>query len=155
MHQQATRKMAQLVANCARCGANQITFDVLSAIVIRTQYSWQQWYEAFSICRQCLRSTVFVLSESANSDYEYVHKKGLLNIEDALNRFVDIEGRITLKDTATVSPPDFVPDEIADVFREGATCLAVDCNNAAGTMFRLCIDLVTRSMLPEEAAGGT
>ena len=29
-------------------------------------------------------------------------------------------------------------------------CLAVSCNNAAGTMFRLCIDIVTRQMLPEE-----
>ena len=42
-----------------------------------------------------------------------------------------------------------MPDEINSVFREGATCLKVDCWNAAGTMFRLCIDLVTKGLLPE------
>ena len=37
---------------------------------------------------------------------------------------------------------------------EGATCLAVGCYNAAGTMFRLCVDLATKSMLPTEEAPG-
>ena len=73
---------------------------------------------------------------------------------DAVNRYVEIEGIITLKDTATVEPPPHVPGDIDAVFREGATCLAVCCNNAAGTMFRLCIDLVTRTLLPEEETEG-
>jgi Domain of unknown function (DUF4145) len=47
-----------------------------------------------------------------------------------------------------------VPDNIARVFREGATCLSVECWNAAGTMFRVCIDLATRSMLPEGDVAG-
>ena len=40
------------------------------------------------------------------------------------------------------------------MFNEGATCLAVGCYNAAGTMFRLTIDLVTRDMLPDEDVEG-
>ncbi len=33
-------------------------------------------------------------------------------------------------------------------------CLAVSCYNAAGTMFRLCVDLATRSLLPEGEIAG-
>ena len=62
--------------------------------------------------------------------------------------------KIQVKDKATVEPPEFIPENIESIFREGATCLAVGCNNAAGTMFRLCIDLVTKSMLPEGEVEG-
>jgi len=61
---------------------------------------------------------------------------------------------VSQKDEAGVPPPEHVPLEIAAVFSEGATCLAVRCFNAAGTMFRLCIDLATRPLLPEGDGGG-
>ncbi len=146
--------MAELVANCPRCGANKITFDLIGSIMTVEKHGWQLWYEAFGICRQCDRSTVFVLSESVHGNYDYVHKKGLLNIEGAVNKYVDIEGVISLKDRITEKPPEFVPENIESIFKEGATCLAVNCYNAAGTMFRLCIDLVTKDMLPEEDVDG-
>ena len=146
--------MAELVADCPRCGASKITFDLLSAIHKITKYDWQYWYEAFAICRQCHRSTVFVLSDNVDADYRSVHKKGLISIEHAVNRYVRIEGIITLKDRAEVEAPPHVPDEIESVFREGATCLNVGCWNAAGTMFRLCIDLITKGLLPEQDEEG-
>ena len=146
--------MSELVANCPRCGANKITFDLQSAIQTRECYGWQFWYEAFCICRQCRRSTIFVLSENVDANCEYVHDTGLAKINSAVNCYVTIEGTITLKDAATVETPLHLPERIDAVFREGATCLAVDCNNAAGTMFRLCIDLVTRTLLPEEETEG-
>jgi hypothetical protein len=43
-----------------------------------------------------------------------------------------------------------VPDQVATAFHEGAVSVAVGNWNAAGTMFRLAIDLTTRSMLPPE-----
>ncbi len=146
--------MAELVANCPRCGANRITFDLIGSIMTVEKYGWQLWYEVFSICRQCDRSTTFVLSESVDGDHDYVHKTGLLNIEGAVNKYVSNEGVISLKDKVSEKPPEFVPSEIESVFNEGATCLAVGCNNAAGTMFRLCIDLVTKDMLPEKEIEG-
>ena len=146
--------MSELVGNCPRCGANKITFDLQSAIKTKQCYDWQFWYEAFCVCRQCRRSTIFVLSESVHGDYEHVHRTGLVKINGAVNRYVTIEGTITRKDTAMVEPPPHVAERIDAVFREGAMCLAVGCNNAAGTMFRLCIDLVTRTLLPEEETGG-
>jgi hypothetical protein len=146
--------MAELVANCPRCGSRHITFDVTAAKPYRIEYGWQHWYESFGICRHCGRTTIFVLSESVDGNYEHVHKVGLLKVEGALNKYVEIKGHISLKDTASATPPEFLPKEIDSVFREGATCLAVGCYNAAGTMFRLCVDLATKSMLPAEDMPG-
>jgi hypothetical protein len=50
--------------------------------------------------------------------------------------------------------PEHVPEPIATAFREGAVSVVVGNWNAAGTMFRLAIDLATRSMLPEEDVEG-
>jgi len=146
--------MAEIVANCPRCHAQKITFDVNQAHITGVKYDWQQWYEAFCICRHCRRATIFVLSESVNGNYKLVHEKGLLSFAGAVNRYVDIEGFISLKDMAATEPPEHLPENVERIFREGATCLAVNCNNAAGTMFRLCIDIVTRGMLPEGEAEG-
>lgn len=146
--------MAELVTNCPRCGSRHITFDVTAAKHYRIEYGWQYWYEAFGICRNCGRTTIFVLSESVNGNYDHAHKVGLLKVEGALNKYVDVKGHISLKDSSSIDPPQFLPKEIESVFREGATCLAVGCYNAAGTMFRLCVDLSTRSMLPAEDVPG-
>ena len=146
--------MTELVANCPRCRARKMTFDLLSVITIRKEYGWQLWYEAFCVCRKCRRATIFILSDDVNSDYDFLHETGLLNIEVAANRFVNIEGHISLKDTASMPPPKHLPESVEAIYREGATCIAVKCYNAAGTMFRLCIDLSTRELLPREHAEG-
>lgn len=146
--------MAEIVGDCPRCHARRITFDIAQSHITGVKYSWQQWYEAFCICRYCHRATIFVLSESSVDTYKLVHKTGLLNFSEAVNQYVDITGFISLKDTAACEPPKHLPENIDRVFREGATCFAVGCNNAAGTMFRLCIDLVTKEMLPEGDSDG-
>lgn len=146
--------MPELVANCPRCDSSKITFDVTAAKTIAQYYGWQYWYETFCICRHCGHATIFVLSESVNSNYDHLHKVGILKVEGALNNYLDVERYVSLKDQATIVPPEYIPKEIEAVFKEGATCLAVDCYNAAGTMFRLCVDLATRSMLPKEDAEG-
>ncbi|MFZ3116213.1 MAG: DUF4145 domain-containing protein [Syntrophales bacterium] len=146
--------MTELVTDCPRCGSRKITFDVTQANIIGIQYGWQQWYEAFCTCRHCRKATIFVLSESANGNYEHVHEKGLLNINSAINKYVDIESFVNLKDIAAAQPPEHLPENVKNIFLEGAKCLAINCNNAAGTMFRLCIDTITRGMLPEGDTDG-
>jgi hypothetical protein len=122
--------------------------------MIGEEHGWQYWYEVFGTCRRCARATIFILSERVDADYKYVHKVGLLGIPDALNRYVNVERYVSLKDHSSVSPPAHLPKEIESIFKEGATCLAVGCHNAAGTMFRLCVDLATRSMLPTKEIEG-
>lgn len=146
--------MAELVANCPRCGANHITFDVGQAVITGQKYDWQNWYEAFSVCRKCKHATIFVLSESVDSSYERVHKLGLVNMPEALNNYVKVENYVSLKDSRTIQPPKYVSKDIESAFIEGSTCFSVGCNNAAAAMFRLCIDLATKSFLPlDEVAG--
>jgi hypothetical protein len=72
----------------------------------------------------------------------------------AANRLVNVENYISLKDAKPIQPPEYLPSEILSVFSEGSTCLAVGCFNAAGTMFRLCVDLATKSLLPEVDTNG-
>ena len=141
--------MAVLVADCPRCDAKSITFDVTQAHHTVTQHGWQFWYEAFCVCRHCRRSTIFVLSENVDGDYAYVHEHGLVAIDASLNRYVDIERFINISDLAAQPPPEYLPPEIEASFNEAAKCLAIGCWNAAGVMFRLCVDLATRSMLPD------
>jgi uncharacterized protein DUF4145 len=132
-----------------------MTFDILAGFPYEVHYNWQNWYEAFALCRHCHRGTIFILSEKSDADYKYVHKVGLLGIEGAAaNRYLGVEGYISLKDKAATPPPEHLPKEIEAAFKEAATCLAVGCFNAAGTMFRLCVDLATRSMLPAEDTPG-
>ena len=146
--------MAELVADCPRCASKHITFDVEVAKIYRQDYGWQNWYEAFATCRHCGLSTIFVLAEKTECDYDQVHRVGLLNMKGALNNFTQVRGFISTKDSATIKPPQFLPPNIKTAFNEGATCFAVNCFNAAGTMFRLCVDMATKGMLPEEEITG-
>lgn len=74
--------MAIMVADCPRCGANSMTFDVTQELQIGVQYGWQLWYEAFCVCRNCKRSTTFVLSQKIDSNKDIIHGSGLIKIEN-------------------------------------------------------------------------
>src|SRR5262249_26744637 len=139
--------MAELVANCPRCKTQSIAFDAdVKAFnsLGKDQFSGEEHYEVFGICRHCSHGTIFVVSGE--------HQQAMQG--QALNQYVKVQGFISLRDQATVTPPEHVPPNIANVFREAATCLKVECWNAAGTMFRLCVDLVTKPMLPKEEVPG-
>jgi hypothetical protein len=41
-------------------------------------------------------------------------------IEGSLNGYFEVEGFICLKDVGTMAPAEFVPEPIADAFRDGA-----------------------------------
>lgn len=144
--------MAELVADCPRCGAKEMTFDLMCHIPTGVTYGWRHSCEAFCVCRACGKSTVFSLSQK---DIKLEEAFG--NMETAtvaVNRIAQVEGYISLKDKAGQSPPEHVPESVERVFSEGAACLAIGCWNAAGTMFRLCVDLATRGMLPTEDVSG-
>jgi hypothetical protein len=56
--------MPLLVADCPRCNSGSITFDVFAQAFRAQQYGWQSWYEVFSVCRKCHRSTIFLVAMS-------------------------------------------------------------------------------------------
>jgi hypothetical protein len=145
--------MAVLVDTCPRCGAERMSFDVWSALLIGIEYRWKHWYELFCVCRNCSRSTIFVVSQTRIED-EGMFSGDLLKLDASLNDYVRVERYVSLRDEATHAPPDHLPSDVQDAFQEGATCLAVQCWNAAGTMFRMSVDLATRRSLPEGEAPG-
>ena len=69
--------VAELVTECPRCGANHITFDLIADTLVAVKYNWQQWYEAFCVCRHCKQSTVFVLAEKGIEDAKSIRLNGL------------------------------------------------------------------------------
>lgn len=147
--------MSVLVADCPRCGSKQMTFDAMAALPTLIYYQWQRWYEVFSICRNCRRSTIFVLAQKEISDKDFLNEHLPTEIKGSLNPHFRIDGYISLKDTDAVATPEYVTDPIiSNAFHEGAVSLVVGNWNAAGTMFRLAIDLTTRPMLPQEDVPG-
>lgn len=146
--------MAELVTDCPRCGANHITFDLIADTLVAVKYNWQQWYEAFCICRRCNQSTVFILAENGIEDAKSIRQNGLAKYKGTVNDLVRLQGFVSLKDKASLPPPEHLPKNIKDIFIEASNCRTVGCYNAAGTMFRLCVDLVTKSFLPIEDKDG-
>jgi len=139
--------MSVLVTGCPRCGATKITFDLLSSHRRGEKYGWQSWHDAFCLCRNCHQTVVFVLSQISCDDGDQI-RQGLERISESLNNYFKVECFVSLKDFVQRKPPEHVPAEIKAAFEEGATCMAVQCFNAGATMFRLCIDHSTRSLLP-------
>lgn len=147
--------MTLLVNNCPRCRANNITFDVAQELPVGIKYDWQRWYELFCVCRNCHRSTTFVVSQREIGDKDFLRNDGVLVSSDvSANDFVKVERYVDLRDHAAEAPPDHLPEKIQDCFIEAATCHAVGCWNAAGTMFRMCVDIATRELLPTGVVDG-
>ena len=136
--------MAFFVNDCPRCGAHQITFDVLGAT--GTDGAEAQF---FSVCRACRKSSVFVArprNTEARSGFSAA--VGIRN-DTRIETYYHVREYVSLKHQSRLRPPDLLPENVTVAFIEGATCFAVECFNAAGTMFRLCVDLVTKPLLPD------
>lgn len=145
--------MSILVADCPRCRAQEITFDIKDQKKIHSHHDHrynvtQNTYEVFCLCRNCKRSTVFVLKQKNGKTEVSKLLDDMVSLKSAVNQFIDIKGYISLKDMSASLPPEYLPDDIDSAFREGAICSAVDCYNAAAAMFRLCLDLATKELLP-------
>jgi hypothetical protein len=132
-----------------------MTFDVKDAIVISVRYKWQDVFELPCLCRGCHQFTVFCATQSEIRDSDTLRKSNFFREYDGCaNDYVSVEGYVSQKDVLSAPPPEHVPDPIKSVFSEGAMCLAVGCPNAAGAMFRMCVDLSTRRLLPDGEVDG-
>jgi hypothetical protein len=144
--------MSELVADCPRCNATNMTFDLLNQVLVGVQHEWQNILETFCICRNCGKPTIFVVSQK-DPKYKAIAQGGLESVSCSANQIVNVLRYVGLQDQSGENPPEHLPVNIEEIFNEGASCLAIGCNNAAVTMFRLCLDLATQSLLPETAEG--
>lgn len=97
---------------------------------------------------------MFLVAERGIDEQKIIAKHGLASVPGSANDLVRVERHISLQDRPTVQPPDFAPEAIEAAFVEGARCLSVNCFNAAGTMFRLCVDHATIGVVPEADVDG-
>lgn len=142
----------QFVANCPRCGAKKITFDVLGRNLIGSEFSdWKHIFEVPAVCRQCAQSTIWKLVLTSYAYSENVLQNDFWNKDINLYSFFEVRDYVSLKDVSGMTAPDHVPPDIAAIFAEASTALAVGCPNASASMSRLCLDLVTKSLLPDPA----
>ena len=139
------------IANCNRCGTRRTTFDVISANMIgRLNTPPLKFFELLVCCRECNRSNVIIASHANHQVAAMApDSKSIMRydggIQDALtfHRFID------LTDLKTADVPEHIEGLLLHAYKEGATCALVGCHNAAAMMFRLCVDLVTRPLLPD------
>lgn len=146
--------MSILVQDCPRCDAKTMTFNVQSGCITQQQ-GWMYLAEVFAICRACGRPSIFELMLTEMKSSEIFKNSDAWRANHALGDHFNVMSFVSQKDLAAAPPPDFLPAEIEAAFVEGAKCQAIGCSNAAGTMFRLALDLATRSLLPDDSSGAT
>ena len=147
--------MPEIVTDCPRCGAQKTTFDVKQGTYLHAEHNWKRIFEAYSVCRNCNKGTILIVEQKQNTSPFKINTYNILEVSNSsLAPYVDVRGFINLKDNIHVQPPEHLPPHIDEAFREGTTCLSVACYNAAGTMFRLCLDFATKEFLPKDNEGG-
>jgi len=147
--------MSILAANCPRCGTARTTFDVKDATVVYINYNWQAVFEAACVCRTCGKYTIFVVKQKEPGDGQVLGKIDFFRtFAGSINDYVNVDSFINIKDLGVVKSPEHLPEDIGKMFQEGSACLAVGCPNAAGAMFRTCVDMATRRLLPEGEVEG-
>lgn len=145
--------MSLFKADCPRCNTKHVTFDV-SAQKSRgiVSFEWAERFEIFAVCRHCHKPSILVI-DNKNYDSRGLWPDpslGVVNYKGFLNDHFEYRAYISQKDRDAESPPEHVPDDIAAIFSEGSTCVAVECWNAAGAMFRLAVDMATKALLPPD-----
>jgi hypothetical protein len=143
--------MSVLVADCPRCGASSMTFDVRAQVFRFQEHQWQNWYEVFSICRNCDKPTIFLiaLKEYKTREAFYKSADAIVKYSDSLNPYFSIDRYVSLRDQVSVPAPEHLPAPIKAAFDEGAACFSIGCFNAAACMLRLCLDLASQPFLPD------
>lgn len=133
-----------------------MTFDILADVHVGTEHGWKHYHEIAARCRRCKCPSLLLVSLINSSDGNRFGKDGLIAATVAgdiahLFRFVKV---ISTADFGANEAPEFLPENIDRAFKEGTRCLAIGCHNAAAAMFRLCLDLATKAMLPADGTEG-
>lgn len=147
--------MPEIVADCPRCGAKKHTFVAKTFVPTYTSYNWQRHYEPYCVCKNCLRGTIFTIAQKNIEDGDDFRRKDFLaSFDGSLNQILTVTGFVSLRDNSAQKPPADTPEIIEKIFREGAESVAGNCPNAASAMFRLCLDITSKSLLPDDEAEG-
>ncbi len=135
--------MALLVANCPRCRAQRITLDAYADTPAGRTLKGNVKYEVFCVCRSCKQATIFMVVENDQRRYQRETTNYIIRPSTSADHF-QVECPVSPADLDTAPPPEELPRDIEGAFGEATKCAAVGCYNAAGAMFRLCLNLATK-----------
>lgn len=145
--------MATFVADCPRCGSGKTDLDCYSSIPVEVDQYGKVFCEVFAVCRVCHKSSILLLRQIKRDDglarlLQQTNK--IIEADLSLTDLLEFKRIITALDRSTNAPPDHLPADIELIMREGNKCLSAQCWNAAGAMYRLALDMATKSALPAE-----
>ena len=150
-----------LIYKCNFCNSNNIRLDVFKTTLhsYRSYGNQRFYWQAFCTCSNCKNGMVFKLEANLDkirddlslnyTDKETFHTKNdLCKFEKTnINDHVRINGIILAPIKQQHICPLYVPEQIKNIFDEATKCLSINCFIASGSMFRLCLDLVTKDLL--------
>lgn len=148
--------MSTFVFDCPSCMAKYSTFEVNGYTPRASRTNFFAW-SLFSTCRVCNESCCITANINKN-DFEYLNKRysddgaKKNQITEYLRSHHDLSHYLENFNYSPIlpnskQPPEYLPIEVEEKFKEAAKCLAIDCYNAAGAMFRLCLDITTKQIL--------
>ena len=147
--------MAEFVSDCPRCEATLSTHSVVGSVVRARRFDWQEIVEVACVCRTCKALSIHLVyrRSSSSTNDRFFGEVGSLNTLSAyhgsINDLVQFNRHVTVGDRSIEQPPEHLPKLINSIILEGNQCLANECWNASGAMYRLALDLATKALLPD------
>ena len=159
--------MTIIFDDCPACGAKDMEFDInnVNDCSFPRHYDSPETFDAFasgqkgrcrrydllSVCPKCHNEIAFVISEPYDWETdERTERDHPMKQIGLIEYNFQIEGIVRVCDNVAILPPDFIPQNIKAVFEEAIRCLSMQCWNAAGAMFRACLDLTTKDKLEKK-----
>ncbi|ENV50180.1 hypothetical protein L292_2808 [Acinetobacter junii CIP 107470 = MTCC 11364] len=150
--------MSSFVFDCPCCSAKNSTFDVYGSQPKPLVPIYVTW-SIFATCRACKNSccvtaginqqTFMSLQSSSYEDRVRISRvKEFLDSKSDLANYFDRFFYSPVLPNAEI-PPEHLPKEVESIFSEAAKCFSIGCFNAAGAMFRLCLDSVTKKIIEQ------
>lgn len=131
--------MAMITLDCARCGAQRMTHDVVGFSQYRDEVGAFR-YEYAVTCRTCKKAAIWEITPGNSDPLE------LLKSNSPLDPWVNVVGLIRPTPESTPAP-EHTPADLKLIFDEGAECISIGAWNAASAMFRKILDQISKDKM--------
>lgn len=143
--------MTLYVGECRRCGAQHMSFDVYGVSTMEEDYEFRvpphhtrhrRSIELACRCHQCSCTTVFILRAEAAGSH-HLPKSRFERNENPITFGYRETNAFPTKQARPI--PSDTPNPAADFYKQAATAFAHGLYDAAGAMFRKCLESTTRT----------
>jgi hypothetical protein len=138
---------AMLTLDCARCGAKQMTHNVVACTTFSGTPGFRD-YEYSCQCRACWKCSIYMV-KAAFGDRQ---PDALFKREYAIDYLVE-SAELARPRVAAREAPEHTPPNLKQMFDEGSDCLTIGAWNASSAMFRKILDHISKEKM-NAAPGG-